>query len=391
MILHMRRAGFLFAVATAACGFSIPRESVPDAPVDSPPPDVPFDGCHAVEIAASGDHTCARAADGSVSCWGRGENGELGVLPLQTRCQIATRMELCSTTPRKLAISQVTALGLGGFHSFATTSTSAYCWGLNAFGEYGNGMLVDATPTVAVAQRAGARVIDGGIFHTCSLANGSVSCSGKNTAGEVGNNMVVPESTATNVLQNATTLAAGAYSTCEIDTQKQRSCRVRNDYKQIDASQAARLSPTLVAGISDAAQVAVGVDHICVVRGDRTGICWGSNASGQLGNGQVMGGPQSQVPVGIDDLVELSAEGYHTCGRDLAGTVWCFGDGYTPTPTKVSLARPAIALTTGARHDCAVTDDGAVWCWGAQDYGQLGNGITSSSPAATPQVAALCP
>jgi alpha-tubulin suppressor-like RCC1 family protein len=39
-----------------------------------------------------------------------------------------------------------------------------------------------------------------------------------------------------------------------------------------------------------------------------------------------------------------------------------------------------VAISVGETHICAVTSDGAVWCWGGNDYGQLGNGSRIASP-----------
>jgi len=389
----MFRLGLSIAASTAcmACGFSV--GGVTDGPlpdVSDAPPDTVLGNCAPVEVKASGDHTCARTNDGATYCWGRGENGELGVAPLTESCSAPAQD--CSSTPRLVSIPAATALGTGTFHVCATTAATTYCWGYNGLGQYGDGATADAVPTKAVAQRAGATEIEGGTFHTCSLLNGHVSCSGKNDAGEVGDNTIgTPQITATDVMQNATSLATGAYNSCAIDGNHDVYCWGRNSYKQIDVTQLDKLKPTKVTTVSNAQSVASGTDHVCVTHPDKTAQCWGSNTVGQIGNGLTSPSPQPPLLVAVPAVVEIRADLYHTCVRDDAGAIWCFGEGYAATPVKIALPRPAIAFATGGHHDCAITDDHTLYCWGGQEFGQLGNGIKASSRTTTPQKVTLCP
>lgn len=59
------------------------------------------------------------------------------------------------------------------------------------------------------------------------------------------------------------------------------------------------------------------------------------------------------------------------------------GDGTTVdkvSPTPVSTTIKFTSVTTGYLHTCAISDDRRAYCWGANNWGQLGNGTTSSSP-----------
>lgn len=389
----MSRAGFLF-VLCSACGFTVGAGTPTDGPIDVPPdiiipPDAP--GCAPAEIVAGGEHTCARTIDGDVYCWGRGANGELGVTPLQYRCAVGGTMYYCSPAPRRVELTGAVSLGLGNLHTCATTANGTSCWGVNLYGGYGDGTTYGQMIPRMIPQRAGATVIEGGVNHTCSIASGSVSCSGQNAAGEIGNNTMVTATTAVAVMPNATALGVGDYTTCAIDDQQRVVCWGRNFHTQIDSTQANKLTPTVVANMTNATQVVAGRDHVCAAFGDRTARCWGSNAQGQLGNGATATTPQAPVVIGVPDVVQLAAERHHTCAIDGAGDVWCFGEAYTPTPTKVPLGRPAIAITAGTFHDCAITSDATAWCWGNQDFGQLGDGVNSSTRAETPQQVPFCP
>ncbi|MBT8493755.1 MAG: hypothetical protein KJO07_11900, partial [Deltaproteobacteria bacterium] len=103
-----------------------------------------------------------------------------------------------------------------------------------------------------------------------------------------------------------------------------------------------------------------------------------------------------------DPVVDLFADGDFTCAERQDGSVWCWGandsgqlgDGtFTTrhTPAPVNLPGPVTAFGTGQRHACAHTDDDNVYCWGRNQRGQLalGNEATTAAPAATPNPPAM--
>jgi alpha-tubulin suppressor-like RCC1 family protein len=382
----------LLAVACTGCTFTT-REAPSDATAGDVSIDTAHDAaaCSVAAVVAGGDHTCALTSDGAVYCWGLGQSGELGIGSVATTCSYVGGNYQCSATPQHVALSGAVSLALGSYHSCAATATGTYCWGSNRYGGFGDGSTAGSPTPLAIAARAGATAVDAGRYHTCSLASGSVACSGPNFSGEVGNNSTVQQATATAVLANAKSLALGDYLSCATDAQDQLWCWGRNAYREIDSSGQNRLTPTMVSGLLNVAQVAPGVDHICAALQDHTAACWGSNAYGQLGTGATSTQPQAPTQVPVVDVVQVAADRNHTCVRDGAGAVWCFGDTYPATPMQIALPRPAIMVTAGSNHDCALTDDHEVWCWGNQDFGQLGNGVSSSARVLEPQHAPVCP
>jgi alpha-tubulin suppressor-like RCC1 family protein len=143
-------------------------------------------------------------------------------------------------------------------------------------------------------------------------------------------------------------------------------------------------------------------DHTCVVKEDGTVQCWGSNASGQLGNGASGIGEFETSPVqvsGLTDAVAVAAGNSHTCALRANSTVMCWGsngsgrlgDGTTTArPTPVAVLNPdtttltgVVAITAGVTHTCAARLDGTARCWGSNTNGRLGNGATNSSAFAS--------
>lgn len=139
-----------------------------------------------------------------------------------------------------------------------------------------------------------------------------------------------------------------------------------------------------------AAMVAIGLQHSCALTVDGAVKCWGGNESGQLGDGS---GKNSNTPVtaaGLSsNVVSIAAGVWHTCALLGTGVVKCWGanwdgqlgDGSVfsrTTPVGViGLGEPAVAISAGMGHTCAVIGSGAVKCWGRNDYGQLGDGTTT--------------
>ncbi|MBI4701596.1 MAG: hypothetical protein HY744_10640 [Deltaproteobacteria bacterium] len=136
-----------------------------------------------------------------------------------------------------------------------------------------------------------------------------------------------------------------------------------------------------------ALQISAGAAHTCAIKADRTLWCWGSASAGQIGIAEPDG--KFPVPRQVDQLgaeVLLVRAGLrHTCAIKADHTLWCWGSnsygqlgldpdevGATPVPTEVPGIGPGVVdVAPGADHTCAVKDDGSVWCWGNNAYGQL--------------------
>ncbi|MCA9573225.1 MAG: hypothetical protein KC656_35560, partial [Myxococcales bacterium] len=129
--------------------------------------------------------------------------------------------------------------------------------------------------------------------------------------------------------------------------------------------------------------------------------CWGNNASGELGDGSMTGSP---VPVGVaglsSDVLMISAGDHHACAVTTSGALLCWGandfgqlgDGTTtnsPVPVEVvGLSSGVTSVSAGAEHTCAITSGGVVQCWGNSIATELNAVIESMIPV---EVAGLSP
>jgi len=210
-------------------------------------------------------------------------------------------------------------------------------------------------------------------------------------------------------------LVAGHFHTCGVEAGTSKAwCWGGNWAGQLGdgTSGIDRTAPVAVTGELVFASLVAGEFHTCGVEG-RTGKvwCWGSNSTGQLGDGTSGNGNWSDsanrsAPVAVSGgrvFASLAAGSDHTCGLE-AGTdkAWCWGgNGYgqlgdgtsgSPThwndadqsaPVAVTGGRVFSSLVAGGAKTCGLdAGTGKAWCWGANGGGQLGDGTTGTDRSA---------
>jgi alpha-tubulin suppressor-like RCC1 family protein len=144
----------------------------------------------------------------------------------------------------------------------------------------------------------------------------------------------------------------------------------------------------------DAVTVAAGGEHTCALSTSGGLKCWGANVYGQIGDGTNVTRLTATPVTGMTSGVAAIDGGVtHTCAATTTGALFCWGrnvagqlgDGTTTnrsTPTAVSGLSSVVAVAGGREHTCALTEGGAVYCWGDNSDGQLGDGTTT--PHLTP-------
>jgi alpha-tubulin suppressor-like RCC1 family protein len=174
-------------------------------------------------------------------------------------------------------------------------------------------------------------------------------------------------------------------------------CWGADDVGQLgDYGEHAAYAPRPVGGVETALALAVGVDFACVIL-PTTGVrCWGKNDRGQGGHGidQPFTSPSCVTTSGNSLLgaTSLALGGAHACAVLDDSTIYCWGandarqlgDGTTldhNEPVPVLGLTGARAVAAGGRHTCALLEDTTVRCWGQGESGQLGNGATTTQAA----------
>ena len=149
------------------------------------------------------------------------------------------------------------------------------------------------------------------------------------------------------------------------------------------------LQPAPVAGGRSFVSISIGMGHACGVEAGGAAWCWGNNSDGQLGAG-AGAADHARAPAAVAGGHAFSiirAGNSYTCALDLDGKAWCWGASFAPLgadrgedwnpvtePTAVAGDHAFVALEVGFSRVCAVDDQGAAWCWGANDAGLLGTG-----------------
>ena len=145
--------------------------------------------------------------------------------------------------------------------------------------------------------------------------------------------------------------------------------------------------------------VATGREHSCGLGAGGVAYCWGRNAYGQLGNSSTIDTMLPEpVLTGGRPFAAMSASGgtsTHTCALTHFGDAYCWGlndwgqlgDSSTTdkaSPTAVARFLAFSSVTTGEQHTCADSLGGTLHCWGNNDLGQLGDGSNDSRLVPTP-------
>lgn len=362
------------------------------APLDAPPlADAGAARGHVRAMALSGNHTCAVRWDGTVACWGRGMNGELG-----------TGARDAAFSPVDVpGITTAVDIAVGAVHSIALLADGTLrCWGTTSGGACGF-VSADSTPLAptAVPGVTGAVSVESTQGVACALlGDGSAQCWGNDPRLVGGGLPAGPPAPPTRViaLRGAVELALPINGALCARLPTSVFCWGENSHGEIGTGLIGGVTSMIdapVVGLSDAVGVASGGTFTCAAHATGSVSCWGNETGYRLGNGDQTTLHPTPTPVtGITDAVSVVAGGTVGCALRAGRRVSCWGanssgeigDGTTdpaPLPFEVTALTGVVDLVAGGAHHCGIFTD-HVACWGLNADGQLGNGSISSS--ATP-------
>jgi alpha-tubulin suppressor-like RCC1 family protein len=379
-------------------------------------------------VSAEFEHYCGLTEGGQAYCWGPNWDGQLGD-GTTTLSDVPVPVQETGEWQR---------VESGHDFSFGIRDGGLYAWGSNKLGRRGTGFVrgrvgnaadwlaVSVTSSygcglrepgdlycwgkrpVPVAQPGVARVgtesgwtrITAGWLRACGIRQGALYCFGWNGDGQLGDGTFTD---ATDPVQVGTasnwvdlSMESDSGHTCAVNADGELACWGHNEYGQLgDGTTENRTTPHPVAGVGWTS-VSTGDGFTCgVLNGEL--YCWGDPSSLKLGTSA----PAIQTTplrVGTSSgWTSVSTGAYSACGL-LAGTPYCWGSnswgqigiGETSlseyTPTAVSVAGTFTRIESGPFVNCAVSSAGALYCWGSNEYGQLGTGDFTSrnTPALVP-------
>lgn len=297
-----------------------------------------------VTVACGGDFTIGISTEGELYSWGLNDNGQLG-----------NGNTTDFITQQLITVSGVTftSIACGSSHSMALTSEGQlYTWGYNEYGQLGNNTTTDAlTPQLITVSGATFASIAGGRYHSMALTtDGKLYTWGSNVYGQLGND-------------SATTA----------------------------------LTPQLitVSGVTFAS-IACSAYHSMALTSEGQLYTWGSNATGELGNGTdidaltpqlitVAGVTFANISCGYSFSTALSSDGkLYTWGSNEYGQLAIsLRQSYT-TPQLITVSGVTFTeINCGNRHMIALSSDGKLYTWGNNASGQLGIGTYSDQDEPT--------
>ena len=370
--------------------------------------------------------TSTTAADGTAqSIWTLGNHA--GVQSIHPSHQLSSTV-LNLTSTATIAYSDVFA---GNFQACGIVASNqhVYCWGNNDAGALAKGTIINATAPSSAASTTSdtlngpflqVRMMAGGRDQFCAIAVArSLYCWGRimgatpvniatrqdfTTGGSNGNQQIL--------LNYA---AAGEEHICLMTLAGDAFCTGVNYHGQLGDG-AAPVTPQVNTYVFVLpfnflwSSISAGRSHTCgVPRYNPASLtsqvpkCWGLNRSGQVGNGTLTFAdattPQAiTLPLGVTafDSTTISAGGEHSCAIAIGGAAYCWGNngrgqlgkGAAVTSASRDSVPQAVAgaltfgkIYAGEYHTCAITLTGAAYCWGRNDYGQVGDGTRTDQVA----------
>lgn len=356
-------------------------------------------------------------------CWGDNRTSQLGYfLPFGDDASRAVGDAADEPLPDYTLYlhEEIAELAMGiEYTCLRTVSGGVYCWGITAWCSLG----ADPLPAPALWNPAAAEdfqmdlggeaaQISAGRFGACAvMVGGLLRCWGKNQYGVVGDGTesctgATPVTVSVGDGVEVQQVASGHAHTCVVTKAGEVKCWGAGGAGQLGhgkVDKATDASTVFAVPLNvDAHAVAGGFQHTCAIVGESRKVrCWGSNGSGELGRDSAVDGsaPPSESTMDVDlgpdvRVVQVACGVAITCALSEVGEVFCWGrndygqlgygaigdvGGGAPNLSPLAagplqLGQPALQIAVGAYHVCALLRSGGLRCWGRSDVGQLGLG-----------------
>ncbi len=309
----------------------------------------------ATKLAAGDHHACAVLISGEVICWGQNSSGQLGDGNPSLR-------GIAVAVPH---ITNATAISAGQNFSCALLAEGhVMCWGSNENDELGFSQKQGVFGPTLVPGVENATDLYSRDHRSCAtLRGGAVKCWGSNLTAapknEISNILRVVQSKnlacalttksevwcwqtsgseSKKMATDALSVSANEQAVCLVSKKNKVKCIVN-----IDNSKSSEGNNSLIAAaenLKDVTGLSINNNFACAAKTDTSVLCWGDNSKGQLG---------------VSDLLKSDA----------------------PVGAEISKNNPRGEIILGADFACSLTADGTAYCWGSNEFGQLGNGVGS--------------
>lgn len=322
-------------------------------------------------VDASQWNTCGVQMDNTLWCWGRNDLRQAG--PGDSDADVLTP-QLVSADPVWETVEGRCAMN---------SSNAVACWGDSDQGELGVGRdfyVVDPQPVV---DGSGWIDVASGYDHGCAVnAAGELWCWGEGWLGTMGDGQHRHHVEAERIGSETdwATVAAGETHVCAQKTDDTLWCWGRAQYGQRgDDENWYKPTPQAVAGDAAWQSYSTAFWHGCGIQDDQSLWCWGRNNDGQLGQGTVSASENMPQPVQEGATwSQVTIGKQHSCGLQSNGTLWCWGDNdfgqvgngttlRSTLPSQVGVDDDWVKVSAADQGSCALKQNGTLWCWGDLD------------------------
>lgn len=363
-------------------------------------------------IAAGQNHALA-VSNGYVWAWGYNGYGQIGINSSGNNQLVPVKVN---------GLANATAVAAGFNHSLAVSNGYVWAWGVNSYGQLGDNSQTSRLTPVPVPGVSNIIAVIAGENHSVALrADGTVWAWGYNGYGQLGDTTTTMRTTAVpvNGLSAVVQIGVGQNHTIALRSDGTVWAWGYNANGQLgDGTATQRNSPVKVIGLTGVTNIAGGNSHVLAFKSDGSVWAWAYGGYGELGGGDTPGNQLApkevvglsrdnfSVTPGVTGVAGVGAGWNSSFVWKLDGTVWVWGrndnnqlgDGTTISrviPIKLegfrlwtlsnapvfqvamSDFRNTGMVVGGGDHTLALKDDGRVWSWGYNAYGQLGNGNTA--------------
>lgn len=341
-------------------------------------------GAAVTAIGAGGDISCI-IKSGTVYCAGK----------IATSTDPLKSLFNSTTFAAIPSLAGATHIAVGGAHLCAIMpGNSVKCLGQNIWGQLGDGTFQDAKAAVLVGGAGAMAAISLGGFHSLGATpSGQVVAWGLNSGGQLGI-AAMPLKTA---VPQAVTLPAGTYA-ISISAGAMHSVAALSDGTTLAwgnntlfplgvGGTGKVLTPAAMQNSKLAFAAAAGADFTLVL-GQNCGVSSvGNGALGQLGLGSTATAAALTPIPALSGITAITAGGQHACAVTQAGALYCWGEALVGDPIKapaqIAGIQSVLQIARGNSHTLALTASGQVFAWGKNHVGQLGLGNTTDKPSPT--------
>ncbi|WP_395736525.1 choice-of-anchor tandem repeat GloVer-containing protein [Prosthecobacter sp.] len=346
-------------------------------------------------VAAGVYHTVALKTDGTLWACGYNADGELGQ---GTSDSLTTHTSLVQVG----SVATWSSVVSGNYHLLATrTDGTLWAWGYNVNGQLGTGSTTNGVAPVQIGTATNWTSLSGGYYHSLGVrSDGTLWAWGRNVEGQIGDATLVQRQSPLQVgtATNWKSVIAGGYYSTAIKQDNSLWTWGQNLYGQLGQGFAdVTPRPNVPAQVGTAnnwALLAPGFDHTVATRSDGTTWSWGNDSVNELGystNNRLL------LPFAAQfGAVSSASSGfYHSVVLKSDGTLWTAGGnsngqlgiGTNDSAEHQVMVQPQpgtqwISAAAGGYHSAAVRSDGTLWTWGYNNYGQVGDGTTTTRTSA---------